>query len=588
MRRETIFTKKMNFKPAIYWPPLVVFVVLFAVTLAVFFGTRTDIKQEQDIAIEQYAQSVKDGVEKRLILFGESLYAGSAFFQVSGDVTHSEWVEYKTRKGTVDRFSGAQGIGYAVVIPRDKLGEYNAQTKNDVYPSGDRDVYTAIRYIYPENERNVRALGYDMFSDDTRRVAMEKARDSGGVFMTDAVRLVQEDGENEQKGILVYAAHYDRDVSKASVEEKRDALVGYYYAVFRMQDFISNALAAVPELSEATTNVAVSVYSGDGGDNNLLYRSENYDEVIPSSTNTVTSSLGIYGSQLTFGYDYLPDGLVSEATRDRAQTVLVFGVFASALISAVILLLLRIKSNELALAAQQNTNEAKDSLLSIASHQLRTPATGVKQYIGMVLQGFSGDISDKQRAMLEKAYDSNERQLRTINDVLYLARLDSGRIVLSKAEIELNQLVRSVVDEQQDAIKENQHDVSVKLPRKKVFVEGDEHMIRMCIENLLSNAVKYTPSKGKIAVALHVKDNKVQIDVKDNGVGITQKDQEELLFRQFSRISNELTKSVSGTGIGLYIVKHLIEMHGGSVTVTSDEETGSTFSLSIPKKSTNR
>ncbi len=588
MKQETIFDRTMNLKSAVVWPPFVVFSVLIAVTVVVFFSTKVDIRTEQEAALEKYAEQVETAVAKRLDLFGESLYSGAAFFQASKFVAQSEWDEYIARKGSLERFAGAQGIGYAAVIRPNELSAYNAQTQNDVYPEGDREIYTAIKFISPKSDRNEEALGYDMFSDETRRVAMEQARDSGGVFMTDDVTLVQEDGEDTQKGILLYAAHYGSDVTKADVSEKRQALEGYFYAAFRMNDFVRNAISPVTGQEITDGPVAITVYSGSLEKSDIIFQSENYERI--SEANTDTNSIrdiDIYGSRLIFEYTYSPAGLVPNSIGQRPQTVLVFGIFASALIAAVTFLLLRIKANELELSAQQNTNEAKDSLLSIASHQLRTPATGVKQYIGMVLQGFSGDISDRQRAMLEKAYDSNERQLRTINDVLYLARLDSGRIVLSKGKVDLVELVHSVVDEQQDSIKENQHTLSLKLPKKPLIIFGDEHMLRMCVENLLSNAIKYTPARGKISLSILVEDQSVRIIVADNGVGIDKGDQDELLFRQFSRISNELTKSVSGTGIGLYLVKHLVELHGGFVKVESEENKGSIFSIELPLETNN-
>ncbi len=111
----------------------------------------------------------------------------------------------------------------------------------------------------------------------------------------------------------------------------------------------------------------------------------------------------------------------------------------------------------------------------------------------------------------------------------------------------------------------------------------DEHMLRMAIENVISNAIKYTLSGGKITVSLHRKVSIVDIVVKDNGVGIAQKDLAKL-YKLFTRLDNPETPNVSGTGVGLYLAKHLVELHDGDLTVNSQLGQGSTFVISLPTK----
>ena len=580
MKKESILSNNVDVRRSVLWPPIAVFFVLLTVAFAVFFNTRAEVQSEQQTASNEFAEVVESDISKRLELFGESLLGGSAFFQSSNNISQQQWSSYIGRKGTLDRFPGAQGLGYAVALQPGEVENYNASTANKLFPKGNRDEYTAIKFISPDNESNRKALGYDMFSDETRREAMEKARDSGGVFLSDPVRLVQDNSDAAEEGLLMYAASYNKDVSKSDVSQKRDALEGYFYAVFRMQVFVTNALQ--PNSLQSPVDFEVRI--GEGDNERSVFRSANFEDAINNHTGKtiIERTKDVYGRRFVFRYSYNPSELVNGSTQQRPQTVLLFGLFAAGLIGIVTWLLLRVKANELALSAQQSTNDAKDNLLSIASHQLRTPATGVKQYIGMVMQGFTGEVSPAQQAMLEKAYDSNERQLRTINDVLYLARLDSGRIVLSKAKFSVKKLVQSVVDEQADAIKSNQHTLIVDLPKSELWIHGDEHMVRMCVENLVSNAIKYTPEKGEIAVSVVSRDSQAVISVKDNGVGISEDDQKELLFRQFSRISNELSKSVSGSGIGLYLTKHLIELHDGQIQVESQSKQGSTFTILLP------
>lgn len=261
--------------------------------------------------------------------------------------------------------------------------------------------------------------------------------------------------------------------------------------------------------------------------------------------------------------------------------ILLFGTFTAALIAYIVLMLIRARGREMYLQKERAIKIAQDELLSLASHQLRTPATGVKQYVGMVLQGFAGDVPEAQRALLEKAYASNDRQLRIINEILHMAKIGSGRIVLAKKPINLNDLVTDVVNEQRSDIEAANHTAKLKLPRKPITLSADIHMLRMAVENLLSNAIKYTPRGGKITVHLYKEDNNAKIDVEDTGIGIKPSDIGKI-FRQFVRLENETSQQVSGTGIGLYLAKNLVELHGGSVDVTSQPGLGSTFTINLP------
>jgi signal transduction histidine kinase len=250
-----------------------------------------------------------------------------------------------------------------------------------------------------------------------------------------------------------------------------------------------------------------------------------------------------------------------------------------------VVLLLRSRARDLYVQKEKAVELAKDELLSLASHQLRTPATGVKQYVGMVLQGFAGRVPKQQQSLLEKAYASNDRQLRIINEILHLAKIDAGRIVLAKQPTNLNELISDIVGEQKQDIDAANHKIKVKLPEKPIAIVADAHILRMAIENVLSNSIKYTPRGGKIRIEVRRVKTKAYVIITDNGVGIAARDMEKI-FRQFSRLHNEMSQTVGGTGIGLYLAKHLIELHRGTIEVESEPGQGSTFTIKLPLHST--
>jgi signal transduction histidine kinase len=231
----------------------------------------------------------------------------------------------------------------------------------------------------------------------------------------------------------------------------------------------------------------------------------------------------------------------------------------------------------------QTPQDAKDDFLALASHQLRTPATGVKQYLGMIVEGFAGPLTELQQKLINKAYESNERQLSIINEMLFVARADAGQVKIQEGNINLRLLVQDIIEEQQVAFRNKQQTCKINIPEGDVTIIGDEQYLRMAIENIVSNATKYTPEGGRIDVILTDNPEDITIEVCDTGVGVAEEDQDKL-FKKFSRIPNNLSGVVSGSGLGLYLVKKVVESHKGSVTFKSKKGEGSKVKITLPKK----
>lgn len=226
-------------------------------------------------------------------------------------------------------------------------------------------------------------------------------------------------------------------------------------------------------------------------------------------------------------------------------------------------------------------NKAKDEFISLASHQLRTPATGVKQYIGMLLEGYAGKISKQQRSMLRHAFDSNEREITIINDLLRVAQLDAGKVHLHVAKTNMTSLIQDVLDEQKSAFKARQQTITFAAGKTSIMAPIDAARMRMVLENLIDNAGKYTPDGKKIEVGLAKKAGRVLVTVADEGIGIEPEDKEKI-FEKFARLESPLSVAAEGSGLGLYWTKQIIDLHGGSISVDSKPGEGSTFTLSLP------
>lgn len=229
---------------------------------------------------------------------------------------------------------------------------------------------------------------------------------------------------------------------------------------------------------------------------------------------------------------------------------------------------------------KKEVEKTKNELLALASHQLRTPASGVKQYLGMVLEGYTGDLKPEQKRMLKKAYNSNERQIETINQLLYVAQADAGELRLMPSTFNLSALVKAVIQDQRRPADEK--NIEIKFSRaKSVYVHGDKRFLRMIIENLVSNATKYSFESSIIEVSVSRQAKTALVKVRDHGVGIAERDFPQL-FLKFTRIENELSHSVGGSGIGLFLSQRLAKAHRGSIQVESTKSKGSTFTLVLP------
>lgn len=233
---------------------------------------------------------------------------------------------------------------------------------------------------------------------------------------------------------------------------------------------------------------------------------------------------------------------------------------------------------------ERQLEEAKEEFVSLASHQLRTPATGVKAFVSMLIDGYAGKMTDKQMTFVQKIYDTNERQLQIVTDMLNVARIDAGRINPEFMETDVNGLVKDIVDEQSLTIKERKQKVDVKLPTPAVKAVLDPKLIRMVVDNLLSNASKYTADGGLITVTLATdKTDGLLLSVKDSGVGISKEDLPKL-FKRFSRIDNKLSTIRGGTGLGLYLAQNIVLLHHGRMMVDSELGKGTTFTVHLPLK----
>ncbi len=232
---------------------------------------------------------------------------------------------------------------------------------------------------------------------------------------------------------------------------------------------------------------------------------------------------------------------------------------------------------------EKRVERLKSEFVSIAAHQLRTPLSAIKWTLKMLLDGDLGRLTKEQLEFVEKTYQSNERMITLINDLLNVTRIEEGRYIYEKTPCKLETLSRQVIEAFQEEILRKKIRFGLLLPKEELpSIYVDQEKIKLVIQNLLDNAIKYTPAGGSIVISISrpTKD-KIEFAIKDTGVGIPS-DQQDRVFSRFFRGANILRLETTGTGLGLFIAKNIVEAHGGQIWFESKENQGTTFHFTLP------
>ncbi len=225
----------------------------------------------------------------------------------------------------------------------------------------------------------------------------------------------------------------------------------------------------------------------------------------------------------------------------------------------------------------------KSEFISIIAHQMRTPLSAMKWMLLMLLKKELGPLNLDQEEFLRRGEESNNHLISLVEGMLLADKLDNGRNDLMKVAVNIGELIDDVTYEVKPAAdlkKINLHYAGCSGDICNTF--ADKEKIRGVIQNLLENAVKYTPDNGSITIQVYEEHNNVNVSVRDTGIGIP-KDQQAYIFSKFYRARNASKEVANGSGLGLFIVKSIIEKHGGTVGFESEEGKGSVFTFSLPK-----
>jgi len=226
-------------------------------------------------------------------------------------------------------------------------------------------------------------------------------------------------------------------------------------------------------------------------------------------------------------------------------------------------------------------DQMKSDFVSLVSHEIRSPMNSVLMQIKVILDGLAGDITAKQKEMLTRVSLKIHSLVDMASDLLDLSKIESGLITLEKENIQFNDLLQDQVNFHKETANAKQIDLHFEPSPDLPPVQANQQNMEEVISNLVTNAINYTPEGGEIRLALSMENGYLCIVVADTGWGIPPEDLERV-FTRFYRVKNDKTRYITGTGLGLPIIKSIVEAHHGTIQVKSTPDKGSVFSVYIP------
>lgn len=586
--------------------PYLVLTVSILLTLGITYIYYRSALGKDQIRFNTNVSRIQNTIESRIGLYIVLLKSGRGFIEANEDLTRRDFANFVDSLELDKNYKGVQGIGYSITYrPEEKqplIERMKAEGFTDfkIFPETQGEINQTIIFLEPLTERNKAAIGYDMSTEEKRRVALEKAGDTGEPTATAQITLLQEIYDDIQKGFLIYLPIYKNGRLPDTVESRRENLRGFIYSPFRAGTFL--------EEIHASTNISdlkIKIYDGEPQAENLLAASsmpENSSAAPDINEKMFTrSQINVAGRGWTVEYETLPDffnqssagwtpliflggtglslilfGLMYWEAAARANVQKIAGELYESESQKRKLL---VKEQE-ARASAEDANRAKDEFISIISHELRTPLNAIAGWSRILRANHLTD--DKRKTALEKIEKNLRHQTALIDDMINYSELVTDNCEMVEQDFVVSKLFDQVFEEIKPLAEEKHLRFENHNTLNGCVFTGDKEKMKTLFENILSNAVKFTPDGGAVSANLKRDENEIKLAIQDTGVGI-RKEFLPHIFEQFRQADSTITRRHGGIGLGLAISKQIVQLHNGTIEAESNGEgKGTTVIVKIP------
>jgi signal transduction histidine kinase/ActR/RegA family two-component response regulator len=572
--------------------PYVVFGIGCALSTAGYWYVSSNLASSAELRARSEfladAQQMRRQIQTGVNSYIEVVRATAVLLSSETELNGSEFSRFVGRLQLKERYPAIDGIGFTQCLHRRDVARVLRALALDgdpvrVWPDSTAAERCPVVFFDPPTADNRRMVGFDLASEERMQAAMTAARDSGQPMLS---RVLAQDESNHPGGSVYVFIPVYRTTSAETVEARRRALVGF---VFSPLDS-ARLLEHIVEITSPT--IAYEVF--DDPDDASTDR--------PIGTSVTALEAARYESSERVhmnGRDWIVNvkwlGSNESVVPDRAKRAL----FAGLLISFMLFLITRAQARAWETAARHEAelrtsaealkereaqasaaNRAKDEFLATLSHELRTPLNVVLGWVGMLRHGALSH--DRAKQALEIIERNARQQAELIDDLLDVSRIITGKLRLNLRTMEFGPTVLTVAESLRPSTEAKGVTLHIGSIAEPSTVMGDPDRLRQTVWNLLSNAVKFTPPGGSVSVELTSDAQHLRLIVRDTGVGISP-DFLPYVFERFMQADSTTTRSHSGVGLGLAIVRELTELHGGHVQAQSAGlNQGAAFIVTLP------
>ncbi|MFZ4414010.1 MAG: CHASE domain-containing sensor histidine kinase [Bacteroidales bacterium] len=575
--------------------------LVFFIGIGMTIVASISLQKKEELYAKQEFNTVCKEIENKIIIrlhtHAQLLRSGAALFSAFDSVSRKEWKVFFDESKIEKNLPGIQGVGFSLIIPKDKLKQhiqsFRKQGFSDyiIKPAGERAVYTSIVYLEPFLGSNLRAFGYDMYSEAIRRKAMQQSCDYDIASLSGKVVLVQEIEKNTQAGILMYVPVYYKGMQTNTVEQRRTAIKGWVYSPYRMNDLMNGILGHWDLIKKE--RIHLMIYDDSISTQSLMYNSQVKSCLINKDSHFQTLSFSGFFNDKKWILCFSQSKEEFLHFNIKVIIIFIFGLIISFLLFALYLSIINTKNNAIQIAdkltfeLKENEvkllriNVTKNKFFSIIAHDLRSP---FNSFLGLT-QIMAEELPSLSMEEVQKFADSMRKSAanlyRLLENLLEWSQLQQSLIPHNPEFVCLLPLVNESVEMILESAKNKQIEIIIEISLD-IEVYAENNSLQTIIRNLVSNAVKYTPKGGNIQIfAKSNSDSSVEISIKDTGIGM-KPSMIDNLFKLDVSTSRKGTEGELSTGLGLLLCKEFVEKHGGKLWVESEEGKGSTFRFTLP------